>query len=369
MTVRLAYAATHLVMADSYADVTHSLASPGSPSEIAEHIDWPATMKLRSRLDSLGFGIAEAMDTAQRFEIGWKNAERLIQSCGALQTAHGFVAGAGVDHLEAVNGKSDLIDGVVFQARAIQAAGGIPILLPLLWLAENRATEQDYVTVYGEIIAQLEGPLYVHWLGEMFHPGLAGYFPGDSFERILALDPAKVRGAKLSLLDAEHERGVRERILERDQIILTGDDFHFADLIAGDDPAVLRTTRIAGSDVPLGRFSHALLGVFDAIARPVSVALAHLERGELDAYTRVMAPCEELGQWLFQSPTRHYKAGLAFLAWLNGLQNNAMIANHEERARDAQHYRKAFELATAAGAIEDLALAQERMREAEASWS
>jgi len=369
MPVRLAYAATHLVMADSYADVAHSLASPGSPEEIAEHIDWPNTFALRTRLDQLGFGIAEAMDTAQRFEIGWRNAERLIRGCGALNTAHGFVAGAGVDHLDAVNSQSDLVDGVAFQARTIQEAGGIPILLPLLWLTENRASEEDYVTVYTEIVKQLDGPLYVHWLGEMFHPGLAGYFPGDSFERVLACDPEKVRGAKLSLLDADHERGVRERILERDQIVLTGDDFHFADLIAGDDQAVLRTTRIARTDVPLGRFSHALLGVFDGVARPVSVALAYLAQGDLDAYRKVMAPCEDLGQWLFQSPTRHYKAGLAFLAWLNGLQPNAMIANHEERARDAQHYRTAFELASAAGAIEDPDLAGERMRFFEESAS
>jgi len=369
MTVRLAYAATHLVMADSYADVAHSLASPGSPEEIAEHIDWPATLGLRSRLDSLGFGIAEAMDTAQRFEIGWENAERLIQGCGALHTRNGFVAGAGVDHLDAVDSPTDLIDGVVLQARTIQDAGGIPILLPLLWLAENKASEEDYVSVYSEIVKQLDGPLYVHWLGEMFHPGLAGYFPGESFDRILACDPSKVRGAKLSLLDAEFERELRARILERDQIVLTGDDFHFAELIAGEDRAVLRTTKIGELDVPVGRFSHALLGVFDAIAQPASIAFEHLAAGDVAAYTKIMTPCETLGQWLFQAPTRHYKAGLAFLAWLNGLQSNAMIANHEERARDAQHYRKAFELATAAGAIEDLALAQERMLEAEDWWS
>ena len=50
MPVRLAYAATHLVMADSYAGVAHSLVNPGSPEELAEHIDWTTTFALRNRL-------------------------------------------------------------------------------------------------------------------------------------------------------------------------------------------------------------------------------------------------------------------------------------------------------------------------------
>ena len=175
--VRTAFAAAHVVMHDGYADVEHSLERPGSTDEIAAWIDWRATLALRARLDALGFGIAEAMDTAQRFSLGWANAERLIRECGRLQLKHGFIAGAGVDHLGEIRGKTQLIDGVVHQARTIAEAGGMVILLPLAWLPRNGIGEAGYVEVYESIIGQLDGPLFLHWLGEMFVAELRGYFP------------------------------------------------------------------------------------------------------------------------------------------------------------------------------------------------
>jgi hypothetical protein len=358
--VRMVYAAAHVCLTADYAEVEHAPGAPQFEAEVTRHIDWDVTLGLRTRLDDLGFGVAEAMDTAQRFQIGWSNASQLIERTGALDLANGFVAGAGVDHLDGTGSLSDLVEGVVFQARFIQEAGGIPILLPLVRLAQQGSEEEDYVRVYSEIIERLEGPLFVHWLGEMFLPALEGYFPGESFERVMAFDPAKVRGAKLSLLDAELEKRLRSSLLERDQLMLTGDDFHFGDLIAGGP--LERTTTLAGREVALGDFSHGLLGIFDGIAEPASVALAFLARGDLARYHALMEPCERLGRHLFQAPTLHYKSGLAFLSWVNGFQPNAMLVQHEERARSPEHYVEAARLASEAGVIVDAEAAATRLR-------
>ncbi len=358
--VRLVFAATHLVMEPGYADVPHTLESPVPPEELTQHIDWQATFALRKRLDGFGFGIAEAMDTAQRFQIGWHNAQRLIEGTGAMGLANGFIAGAGVDHLDSISDEDALVKGVCFQVRAIQAAGGMAILLPLLWLPQSGAKEADYVRVYGRVIEACDGPLFVHWLGEMFLPALAGYFPGESFSKIMALDPSKVRGAKLSLLDSGLERRLRAELMERDQIMLTGDDFHFGDLMAG-GPAE-REVDLAGRKVGLGDFSHGLLGIFDGIARPANLALRYLAHGKIGEYTALMEPCERLGLHLFEKPTQHYKAGLAFLSWLNGAQGNPMLVQHEERARDKAHYLQAARLASLAGVIENAELAAVRLR-------
>ncbi len=345
MAKRLAFAAAHIALRDEYREVGHSPDHPGDPRTIGNYIDLDATLGIRQRLAGLGFGIAEAMDTAQRFEIGWENAQRLIVECGALAPKHGFIAGAGTDHLDHIGDKKDLVDGVVHQAGFIQRAGGTPILLPLPWLAAERCDAGDYVDVYGAIIAKLDGPLYVHWLGDMFAPALAGYFPGDSFSEVMALDRCKVRGVKLSLLDAEFETRTREALAQHDQIVLTGDDLHFARLILDG--------------------SHAVLGVLDAIAAPAAHALQLLDDGDDQGYLAAMQPCEALGQHLFAPPTRHYKAGLAFLAWLNGLQGNFLLVNHEQRTRDVAHYIKAAELAHAAGAIADRAIAADRLAKLE----
>ena len=239
--------------------------TPGSSDEIVEHIDWDATMRFRSHLSKHGFGVAEAMDTAQRMELGWKSSHRLIEQTGQLQLKKGFVAGAWTDHVDATS-PTQLIDAVIEQSLIIQAAGGMPIILSMPWLSINQCNSDIYVDVYSRIIQALEGPLLIHWLGEMFIPALRGYFPGDSFERIMNFAPEKVRGAKLSLLDESLERTLRKKLLERDQIILTGDDYHFANLIEGDALSIDRRTQIGDLDVALGDFSHALLGIFDGVA-------------------------------------------------------------------------------------------------------
>lgn len=359
---RLVYAAAHVVMKDSYSAVPHSQKTPGSAVEIAGHIDWDATMRFRSHLSDHGFGVAEAMDTAQRMELGWKSSRHLIEQTGQLQLKKGFVAGAWTDHVN-VTSTTQLIDAVIEQALIIQAAGGMPIILSMPWLSINQCNSNIYVDVYSRIIQALEGPLLIHWLGEMFVPALKGYFPGDSFERIMSLDPEKVRGAKLSLLDESLERTLRKKILERDQIILTGDDYNFANLIEGDALSIDRRTQIGDLDVALGNFSHALLGIFDGVASPASLALEHLDQGNLERYREIMIACEKLSRTIFEPPTNLYKVGLAFLSWLNGHQSNAMLANHIERERSTDHLLCVIEAAAEAGALTNASLAVERIGE------
>jgi len=212
---RLCFAATHVALLPSYRQLGHSLQRPGSGAEIAAHIDWTTTAAFRQWLDHHGFGTAEAMDTAQRFFLGWDAARTLIEQTGRLSLRHGFVAGAGTDHLAAVRGPNDLVDAVVAQASFIQRCGGIAMLLPMPWLSLNQQSERTYVDVYRAIVQQLDGPLFVHWLGPMFLPALNGYFPGSSFAQVMALDPGKVRGCKLSLLDDALELRVRRELLPR----------------------------------------------------------------------------------------------------------------------------------------------------------
>ena len=363
LQTRLTYAAAHVVMRESYGEVAHSYDSPGRPEVIAEHVDWDSTLRHRRYLVKQGFGIGEAIDTAQRIEIGWESARRLIEGTANLNLPSGFVAGAWTDHT-AVNSPADLVDAVIFQAEFIQQAGGIPIILSMPWLSVNNCDARTYVDVYTNIIQSLDGPLFVHWLGEMFQPALAGYFPGDSFGQVMKIDPAKVRGAKLSLLDDALEKRLRLELLDRDQILLTGDDLHFAHLIAGDNKTVLRRTVIDGREVALGNFSHALLGIFDGIAVPAGLALRLLDQGETERYGEIMSACELLSRVVFEPPTSLYKVGLAFIAWLNGHQVNWMLANHLERQRSGEHLLRVVEAAAGAGALTNAPLAVDRLN----SW-
>lgn len=359
---RYCFAAAHVAVRDAYVDAEHRPDAPASPDALSQWINWEQTAAIRKRLDALGFGVAEAMDTAQRFSLGWTNARTLIDLCGALDLENGFIAGAGADQLERIDDTGALVAAVVEQAQYIQARRGIPIILPMPWLAARESSPLDYIVVYSEIIDKLEGPLFIHWLGEAFMPTLRGYFPEDSFFDVMAHAPEKVRGAKLSLLDAHFEEAARARLLEHDQIMFTGDDFNFGHLIEGDNETV-RTTRMGQREIALGNFSHALLGVLDAIAAPASEALVYLRDGDEAAYREIMTRCEALGKWLFRQPTQHYKAGLAYLAWARDWQSNPMLLNHEERTRQYSYYERATELALKAGVLPDRGTADGKLEE------
>lgn len=356
---RLAYAAAHVVMRPSYAGVAHSVESPGRADDIAAHIDWETTFAFRRHLAAHGMGIAEAMDTAQRFELGWSGAQRLIEGTAALKLKRGFVAGASSDHVDHIASRADLIDAVAWQARFILDRGGIPVVLPMAWLVENACDEDAYVETYRAIARDVDGPLIVHWLGSMFAPNLEGYFPGESFHRVMASDPETFVGAKLSLLDAHFEIRVRNELAPRGQVILTGDDFNFASLIEGTGETH-RWDTMGSLDLAIGPFSHALLGILDGIAEPAGVALRLLDRGDTEAFRAIMDPCEALSRVIFEAPTQAYKVGLAFLAWINGHQDTFMLVNHAETLRSKEHLWRVVELAARSGAITNAERATQR---------
>jgi uncharacterized protein DUF993 len=344
---RIALAAAHVV-ADPLADVNPWL----TPA-----IDWDATIAYRRYLWSLGLGVAEAMDTAQRGSgLDWPNALELIRrSVEAARGVPGAVVFCGVSTDQLVPSAQPTIDDVIRayeeQIAAVEAAGGRIVLMSSRALVAAARSPDDYARVYGRILTQVREPVIIHWLGEMFDPALAGYW--GSADHLAAMDvcadivtdyAAKVDGIKLSLLDKDKEIRLRRR-LPQGVRTYTGDDFNFAELIAGDEQG----------------FSDALLGIFDVIAPAVSAALDAHGRGDLDRYWKIFEPTVPLSRHIFKAPTRFYKTGVVFLAYLNGHQSHFVMVGGQQSARSLMHLIEAFKLADAAGLIRDPDLAAARL--------
>lgn len=352
---RLAYAAAHVVAA-SPADLGAS-----SPRE---RIDWDATIRFRRHLWRLGFGVAEAMDTAQREILGWETSAHLLDLVMRAARVHGgrVIGGAGTDHLAVETPTlAQIVDAYVFQAEFIHARGGRAILFPTELLPRLYPEPKHYVEVYRGVAKQVSKPVFVHWLGDMFAPGLKGYFPGNSFWDVMA-DNANLLGVKVSLLDRSFEESLRPRLARQGQVVLTGDDFNFPALIEGCPGQPAGSFEFEGERFPLGDYSHALLGIFDGIAPVASRALASLAAGNPAGYRRLLEPTVPLARHLFCDPTRFYKAGLVFLAYLNGHQERFHLLDGLERERDILHYAQAFRLANVAGVLDDPHAAYERFR-------
>ena len=340
-------------------------------------IDWEATLGFRDHLWAHGFAVAEAMDTAQRgMGLSWWLARELIASSAeraAARRAAGRYAdlacGAGTDHLAATEAHSitKIIDAYGVQLEFVQSAGAGVILMASRALAAAARGPRDYLDVYGELLKQASRPVILHWLGEAFDPALRGYWGGGDFESASAtvlelIDQAgdKVDGVKLSVLDADKEIALRRR-LPAGVRLYTGDDFGYADLIRGG--------RVPGHGVPdRGDFdggdhdhSDALLGAFAAVTAPAAAALHSLDAGDLAGYDAAIGPTVPLSRLIFEEPTYYYKTGVAFLAWLNGLQPRFLMLDGLERRRSAGHLTRVFELAAAAGALTDPDLAVGRM--------
>ena len=344
---RVAFAAAHVVV-DSLR-TTEPLTHPV--------MDWEATLAYREYLWSLGFGVAEAMDTAQRGAgLDWPLALELIRRSTTAARAHdGLLAcGAGTDHLCAGQARAlqDVIDAYLQQCEQIEAAGGRIILMASRALAALARHPDDYATVYDVVLSQVRQPVILHWLGPMFDPSLAGYWgvhdkvaATENCLRIISAHPAKIDGIKISMLDADLEVAMRRR-LPSGVRMYTGDDFNYDRLILGDD--------IGHSD--------ALLGIFDAIAPAASLALAALDAGDIPRYRELLAPTVPLSRHLFTSPTQHYKTGVVFLAYLNGFQSHFRMVGGFESARSTAHLCELFVLADQAGVLRDSELAVARMR-------
>jgi hypothetical protein len=339
---RVAFAAAHVV-----ADPLKSGA-----------IDWKGTLAYRRHLLKQGFGIAEAMDTSQRgMGLSWEDALDLIRHSlvDAGADAHRIYSGCGTDHLDLTQVRSldDVIHAYDLQLEAIQKLGGRIILMASRALVRVAKSPDDYVKVYSRVLSQADHPVILHWLGPMFDPALAGYWGGNSFmmnmETCLAMINAnvgKVDGIKISLLDAEKEVSMR-RALPASVKMYTGDDFNYADLIAGDAQG----------------YSHALLGIFDAIAPAASQALAALAVGNTVKFHALLAPTVPLSRLIFSAPTQYYKTGIVFLAWLNGFQSHFTMIAGAQSARSLGYFVEAFKLTEQAGLLLKPDLAVRRMKQ------
>jgi hypothetical protein len=332
----------------------HVVADPLSTKEpwLDAAIDWEATLAYRRHLWSWGFGIAEAMDTAQRgMGLDWKNSLQLIEKTigASREFPNAFVAsGAGTDHLPpGAHPMDTIIAAYEEQCAAIEKLGGRIILMASRALAASAKSPDDYVRVYERILSQVKEPVIIHWLGEMFDPALEGYWGKKdhyaAMEVCLQVLRKNVDGIKISLLDKDKEIAMRRK-LPKGVRMYTGDDFNFAELIEGDSQG----------------HSDALLGIFDCIAPAASHALSNLGKPE---YHDALAPTVPLSRHIFGAPTRFYKTGVVFMAWLNGHQDHFVMVGGQQSARNVLHLAELFRLADAAGLLSDPPLACARMKQ------
>lgn len=351
---RIAYSAAHVV-ADPRARIDPWLDCA---------VDWDATLAYRRTLWSLGLGVAEAMDTAQRgMGMDWPQSLELIRrSVDAAKDFPGalIASGCGTDQLAPEDARSvdDVIRAYEEQMAAIEAAGGRLILMASRALAKVASGPGDYEKVYDRLLRQARQPVILHWLGEMFDPALAGYWGSgdvqsavDTALGVMGANAAKVDGIKMSLLDKDIEIAVRRRLPEGVRMY-TGDDFNYAELIAGDEIG----------DSPNHRHSDALLGIFDAIAPAASAALLALANHDRAQFDAILAPTVPLSRHIFRAPTRFYKTGVVFMAWLNGHQDHFTMVGGQQSARSLMHFVELFKLADAAGLLLKPELAVARMK-------
>ena len=344
---RVAYSAAHVVAAP-FAD---------NNPWLDEDVDWERTIAYRHYLWDLGLAVAEAMDTAQRgMGLSWGGAQELIRR--SLEAARGrkdavIACGVGTDHLQPGAGLmvDDVIRAYEQQLEFVEGQGGRVILMASRALVMAARSPDDYLRVYDRILGQVTQPVILHWLGEMFDPALKGYW--GSVDHMAAMDVCvdlinshakKVDGVKISLLSAEKEIAMRRRLAAGVRMY-TGDDFNYAELIAGDSHG----------------YSDALLGIFDAIAPTASAALTRLGAGDVEGFHAILAPTVPLSRHIFKAPTRFYKTGVVFLAYLNGLQEHFAMLGGQQSARSLVHLAELFRLADACGCLRDPKLAVTRM--------
>lgn len=343
---RVAYAAAHVV-ADPLADNT-----PGQPAAL----DWDATLQFRRHLWELGLGVADAMDTAQRgMGLDWTTTAELIQrsAAEAAQVDGALACGAGTDQLgPEPHDLAAIQRAYEEQLELIEHAGATAVLMASRQLCAASRGAEDFHQVYGHLLAQASRPVLLHWLGPMFDPALSGYWGSldldtatETLLGIIATNPGKVDGVKISLLDRQREIGFRRRLPEGIRCY-TGDDFNYPELIAGD---------------PVGH-SDALLGIFDPIAVPAASALAALDVDAPQSFHEILGPTLPVARHIFSAPTFYYKTGIVFLAWLAGHQSHFTMVSGLHSARSVRHLAELFVLADQAGLYPDPDLATERMR-------
>jgi hypothetical protein len=363
-TSRIVFAAAHVV-ADPAAE--HG---PDSPSALG----WDATLAFRHRLWSLGLGVADAMDTAQRgMGLDWPTTRELIRRSGAEARSVGgaLACGAGTDQLAwptnpdgaaapdsgaTADPLAPIIAAYEEQIEAVEQSGAQIVLMCSRALAATARGPEDYARVYGRLLEQTSAPVILHWLGDMFDPALRGYWGAEDLDQateyvldIIREHAERIDGIKVSLLDAKREIAIRRALPANARggvRLYTGDDFNFPELIAGDDEG----------------FSHALLGVFDPLAGPAAAALARLDAGDAVGFRAILDPLVPLARHIFAAPTQYYKTGVVFLAYLSGYQDRFLMVDGQQQSRDVPHLVQLFRMAAEAGVLPDAELAARRMR-------
>ncbi|THD47095.1 MAG: dihydrodipicolinate synthase family protein [Bradyrhizobium sp.] len=345
---RMAFSAAHVV-SDPLADVDPWLTAA---------VDWDKTIAFREHVWDLGLGVAEAMDTAQRgMGLDWPTSLELIRRSVLAAKARGnalVFSGAGTDHLAPEDARSldDVIRAYEEQIGRIEKAGGRIILMASRALAKIGRNADDYARVYDRVLSQVAEPVIIHWLGDMFDPALANYWGTPNLDQamdvavgVVNANASKVDGVKVSLLDKQREIDMRRR-LDKNVKMYTGDDFNYAELIAGDEQG----------------YSHALLGIFDAIAPAASYALSRLAAGDTKGFHDVLGPTVPLSRHIFKAPTRFYKTGIVFMAYLNGHQDHFTMVGGQESTRSTLHLAELFRLADQAGLLANPEMATRRMK-------
>ncbi|MDI6103088.1 dihydrodipicolinate synthase family protein [Actinoplanes sp. NEAU-A12] len=338
---RIAYAAAHVV-ADPRAEN-----APGEPAAL----DWERTLAFRRHLWSHGLGVAEAMDTAQRgMGLDYAATRELIRR-SAAEKGGPIVAGVATDQLPPGQVTLEQIRAAYTeQLGDVLTAGAAPVLMCSRHLASAARDADDYLGIYRDLLEKSDKPVVLHWLGTAFDPALEGYWGSSDVDKatetvleLINSNPAKVDGIKVSLLDADHEIGLRRR-LPAGVRLYTGDDFNYPQLIRGDEQG----------------YSDALLGIFAAIAPAAGAAFAALDRGDLDEYDGIFAPTVPLSRHIFKKPTFWYKTGIVFLAWLTGHQDHFTMVGGLQSGRSVPHFATLIELADAAGLFPDPDLSAHR---------
>ena len=343
---RVVFAAAHVVP-DPFADT-----SPLDPP----CLDWDATLAFRHHLWSLGLRVAEAMDTAQRGQgLDWATARELIRrSLAEAKTASGAIAcGAGTDQLPPAGATLEAVQAAYEeQCEFVESHGGQIILMASRALAACARTAEDYRRAYGHILRQVTRPVILHWLGEAFDPSLAGYWGSrdipEAMETCLGIigeNQSKIDGIKISLLNSQYEIAMRRR-LPSGVRMYTGVDFHYDELIGGDDQG----------------YSDALLGAFDPLAEFAAMAVRALDNGDDCRFRSMLEQTVPLSRQLFAKPTFYYKTGVVFLAYLNGHQKHFRMVGGQESCRSILHLAQLFRLADQIGLFLDPELAVRRMQ-------
>jgi Protein of unknown function (DUF993) len=334
-TSRIVYAAGHVV------------ADPLLASAASSAIDWDATLKVRHQLWGLGLGIAESMDTAQR-GMGLDPKEALVLARRTLAEARtvggSVVVGIATDQLApGPHPLNDIADAYIEQLAEIEDAGGSVVMMASRHLALSAKGPDDYLEVYGKVLDSSKRPVILHWLGSMFDPALEGYWghssipdASDTVLKLIESKKDKVAGIKISLLDKDHEISFRRR-LPAGVRLFTGDDFNYADLIAGDEHG----------------HSDALLGAFAAVPRFASAAFAKLDRGDVAGFRQILEPTVPLSRLIFEAPTQYYKVGVVWLSYLTGWQSHFRMLAGFESGRSLVHLADLFESANSIGLFPD----------------